>query len=355
MSYFNTKTYKNDIIDGVFNDSSYNDLDCVYIDGSALTIPLSGKKYYNNIFGNVMASFVVDKGESILGGNVIISQNLNLGGGLNLLSITGNVFISQANLICLNGATSNLQTQMNNIPRGAKGDTGLTGATGASGVKGDNGLTGAIGLTGAKGDNGLTGAKGDTGSTGASGTSILALSNTWTGTNTFDTYLPSSIITPTTTSQLTNKAYVDNAITSNANKPLFYVHQLESNTQTVFNNVMTKVFFPTIKHNVLSKYNTGEYMFRPFSNSGYYQLISTVCLPFINNGYITIFKNGVEYSRGTSFSSTNTAFNTTLHISTIMYFDGNLDEADVRVICIPETVISGSHSKTFFTGHFICM
>ena len=40
-SYFNTKTFKNDIIDGSsFYDTSYNDLDCVYIDGTSQTIPL---------------------------------------------------------------------------------------------------------------------------------------------------------------------------------------------------------------------------------------------------------------------------------------------------------------------------
>jgi hypothetical protein len=66
----------------------------------------------------------------------------------------------------------------------------------------------------------------------------------------------------------------------------------------------------------------------------------------------------VEYSRGTSFSSTSTSPNTTLSISTVMYFNGSLDgqlanEADVRVICSPSVVISGSQSKTFFTGHFI--
>ena len=50
----------------------------------ASSLPFVSKNYYNNIFGNVMASFVVDHGDSVLGGNVIISQNLNLGGGLNV-------------------------------------------------------------------------------------------------------------------------------------------------------------------------------------------------------------------------------------------------------------------------------
>ena len=41
------------------------------------------------------------------------------------------------------------------------------------------------------------------------GTGILSGSNTWTGTNAFNTNLPTSTVAPTTTSHLTNKAYVD--------------------------------------------------------------------------------------------------------------------------------------------------
>lgn len=41
------------------------------------------------------------------------------------------------------------------------------------------------------------------------GTGILSGSNTWTGTNTYNSYLPTSTIEPTTTTHLTNKAYVD--------------------------------------------------------------------------------------------------------------------------------------------------
>ena len=58
---------------------------------------------------------------------------------------------------------------------GAKGDAGATGATGLQGVQGDAGATGAkgdAGATGAKGDAGAigaTGAKGDAGAIGATG------------------------------------------------------------------------------------------------------------------------------------------------------------------------------------------
>ena len=51
--------------------------------------------------------------------------------------------------------------------------------------------------------------------TAISGASILGTNNTWTGTNTFNTSLPTSTITPTTTTQLTTKGYVD-SVASNA-------------------------------------------------------------------------------------------------------------------------------------------
>ncbi|HML34806.1 hypothetical protein, partial [Sporomusa sphaeroides] len=52
---------------------------------------------------------------------------------------------------------------------GATGATGDTGATGATGATGDTGVTGATGATGDTGPTGATGATGDTGPTGATG------------------------------------------------------------------------------------------------------------------------------------------------------------------------------------------
>jgi hypothetical protein len=76
---------------------------------------------------------------------------------------------------------------------GPKGDTGLTGdpgltglggtagATGATGPKGDTGLTGATGGTGATGPAGLTGLTGTTGGTGATGPAGLVGATGGTG------------------------------------------------------------------------------------------------------------------------------------------------------------------------------
>jgi hypothetical protein len=148
------------------------------------------------------------------------------------------------------------------------------------------------------------------------------------------------------------KTYIDNQKV----KPIFYVFQSSTSTQSVPNNAMTKVRYFENVYNVFGRYSNSEYLFRPASYAGYYQLNATVCLPNITSGYIAIFKDGVEYSRGTSFSSTSTSPDTTLSISTVIYLKGgalDYNEADVRVICTPSVVISGSQSKTFFTGFFI--
>jgi hypothetical protein len=162
--------------------------------------------------------------------------------------------------------------------------------------------------------------------------------------------------TRVTDTDSTQKTYIDNQISDIKVKPIFYVFQNSTTTQSVPNNAMTKVRYFENVYNVFGRYSNGEYLFRPASYPGYYQLNATVCLPNITSGYIAIFKDGVEYSRGTSFSSTSTSPDTTLSISTVMYLKGgalDYNEADVRVICSPSVVISGSQSKTFFTGHFI--
>jgi hypothetical protein len=164
-------------------------------------------------------------------------------------------------------------------------------------------------------------------------------------------------ISSTSTAQ---KIYIDEEVEKVRLKPnpLCYVHQTSNNTQTVPNNAISIVGFSTTLYNSFQRYDFGEDQFRPTSYAGFYQLNTSVCLPNINSGYIAFYKNGQEYSRGSSFSSSLTNPNTTLTASTIMYFNGStvgseLNYCDVRVICTPSTVISGSLSKTYFTAHWI--
>ena len=75
-----------------------------------------------------MCSFIVDGGDSILGGNVLVTQYICLSGGLNILpvitDISGNVvsytqdvptFITGQSLSFISGASSNLQNQLNSL------------------------------------------------------------------------------------------------------------------------------------------------------------------------------------------------------------------------------------------------
>ena len=122
--------------------------------------------------------------------------------------------------------------------------------------------------------------------------------------------------------------------------------------------MMTKVTFPTVTYNVLTKFSSGDDRFFPFKHAGFYQFNATVCLPNITSGYIAIFRANVEQSRGSSFSSTTTSADTTLTVSSLIYLNGlggsnDFDFCDVRVICSPATRIAGGVSKCFFTGHFI--
>jgi hypothetical protein len=120
-NYFNSTTYN-------ASSTAYNSEFPVYVDGTTATIPVNGSKYYGNVFGNVMCSFIVDGGDTILGGNLLLTQNLNIGGGINTLPVitttSGNTtttvaglptFISGTILSYLYGITSSVQTQISAI------------------------------------------------------------------------------------------------------------------------------------------------------------------------------------------------------------------------------------------------
>ena len=63
---FNTKTYDS-------TNNNYNTNFDTYIIGNN-NIPADGVKYYSNKFGQVMTSFMVDNGDSVLGGNLIFDN-----------------------------------------------------------------------------------------------------------------------------------------------------------------------------------------------------------------------------------------------------------------------------------------
>ena len=63
------------------SNNNYNTNYDTYISGND-NIALNGEKYYENKFGKIMATFIVDGGDSVLGGNVLISNELNCYGNI---------------------------------------------------------------------------------------------------------------------------------------------------------------------------------------------------------------------------------------------------------------------------------
>ena len=156
---FNTKTYDS-------TNNNYNANFDTYIIGNN-NVPVDGVKYYGNKFGQVMTSFIVNNGDSILGGNLIVSNDATIHGICDFkkdVFISGNVFIP-GNLIT---SSTNLITGLQ-VETGWKGDTGETGLKGDTGETGSKGDTGETGEIGSKGDTGDTGSKRDTGDTGETG------------------------------------------------------------------------------------------------------------------------------------------------------------------------------------------
>ena len=117
-------------------------------------------------YGNVQAV-----GNLVTNGNLSCDHNIGFGGTIN--SIPASTFGYIGNL------TSDVQAQINSI----------------SLIQGPTGPTGPMGPTGA---SGLIGA---TGPTGTSGATILGNTNSWTGSNIFNTTLPTSNLTPTASNQ----------------------------------------------------------------------------------------------------------------------------------------------------------
>jgi hypothetical protein len=175
--------------------------------------------------------------------------------------------------------------------------------------------------------------------------------NTWSEVQLFSK-LPyvGANLTPTRGVDLTPRSYVDSSIRETQQKPVFYVFL--SPSQTIANNTLSRIFFRNKVFNLFDKYDINtDFVFTPsLVYSGYYNLSTTVSFPNITSGYIAIYKNGVEYSRSNSITSSTPV---SLSVSTIMYFKSNTDNADVRLICSPSNTLVSGQSNSFFTGSFI--
>ena len=79
------------------SNNNYNTNYDTYIFGNN-NIAVDGGKYYNNKFQKIMASFIVDSGDSVLGGNLLVYNELNCYGNIsNKINSKLNVCITDQN------------------------------------------------------------------------------------------------------------------------------------------------------------------------------------------------------------------------------------------------------------------
>ena len=85
---FNTKTYDS-------TNNNYNANFDTYVIGNN-NVPVDGIKYYSDKFGQVMTSFIVDSGDTILDGNLIVTESATIHGEkviLKTMSLSMGMFI----------------------------------------------------------------------------------------------------------------------------------------------------------------------------------------------------------------------------------------------------------------------
>ena len=115
------------------------------------------------------------------------------------------------------------------------------------------------------------------------------------------------------------------------NGPAFSAYAA-ANTQTIPNNAQTKVLFQTEEYDTNNCYSSSK--FTP-NVAGYYQLNSMVRIDGASGtGEFTIFlyKNGVQYKRGTNNGGTQIATNLwTLLVNSIAYANGTTDYFEIYV------------------------
>ncbi len=153
---------------------TYNKFSSIAIGGSNIN------KVPTTSYGNVSLSV---SGKSYHSDASYFDGDISLVGNLNV----GSTIISAVELSYIDGLTSNVQTQINN-------------KTTLSDIQSNN--------------------------------------NSWTGTNTFNTSLPTSTMTPSASTQLTTKAYVDSAISSGGGSSLLSSSNTWTGTSNIFNNTV---------------------------------------------------------------------------------------------------------------------
>jgi hypothetical protein len=135
------------------------------------------------------------------------------------------------------------------------------------------------------------------------------------------------------------------------NMPAFSAYQ--STLQALSNATLTKIQFQTEEFDTNNNFDsTTNYRFTP-TVAGYYQISSTVNIIGVagNNYVATIYKNGSEFKRGNQ-SANNTANNTGLVVSALIYLNGSTDYVEIygyQGSGISQNTANGIY-YTFFQG-----
>lgn len=160
----------------------------------------------------------------------------------------------------------------------------------------------------------VNGGTGTTTSTGT-GSVVLSASPTLTATPTAPT-----AATGTNTTQIATTAFVNTVVTG----PAFSAYQ--SSAQTLGAAVATKIQFQTEEFDTAAAFDsTTNYRFTPLT-AGYYQ-ISACISDGLTNSFISVYKNGAEFKRG-SQSGAGTAM-VGLNVSTLVFCNGSTDYLEI--------------------------
>ena len=362
-----------------FNDVSYNPANVDYnmitplfIDGSNC-IPMSGNLYYNGLFGNVMCSFAVDNGDTVLGGNVIMYGDVSC---CSRVCIRGNVYVGGD--ISFNGSNvtfaslpecsanptkaTNLVTKayVDNLISNGGGTSLLTSIntwSNANTFSGDVSFNGKVRFNSdvsmngnvtfaslpdcsanpTKATNLVTKAYVDNSISTGGGTSLLGFANIWTGNNKFtsdvsfngavkfnnDTsmngnvtfaYLPTSSIMPTKPTELVTKTYVDTTISTGGGASLLNI----SNIWTGYNKFTGDVSFNgNVKFNkdVSMNGNVG-FAFLPYSTATPAKASDLVTKTYVDSAIVS--------SGGTSILGTVNTWSTYNKFTSDVSFNGKV-------------------------------
>ena len=171
--------------------------------------------------------------------------------------------------------------------QGIQGPTGVQGIQGIQGFTGNQGPTGSQGIQGIQGDTGLQGIQGPTGSQGIQGptgpkpstTEFVDISSsqtitgnkTWTGLNTFNTYLPTTTLTPSQPEEFITKSYADSTYTTSGN--VISANNAWSGTNTFNNYLPTSTLNPTASNQLITKqYADSTFLTQSTATSDYLKI-----------------------------------------------------------------------------------